>query len=159
MPNPPVENSSIEENAVTLFHADWCGHCKDVMPKWKKLTQMIVKKSGYPPIKMTTVEESDKNKQIIIDGMNANVKGKKLQINGYPTIVRKINGHIDDYKGPREIPDLLKWIYSPMPKEEKQIIHTMKGGKHNRTIKRNKKISKKPTTSKTCKTCKWFPFW
>ena len=27
--------------SVTLYYADWCGHCNDFKPEWKKLNENI----------------------------------------------------------------------------------------------------------------------
>lgn len=77
---------------VVLFHADWCGHCKKLMPEWTKFEKAYHGKKGVNVIKI----ESDEDKSIM----------KLHGISGYPSIkycprgVYNKDGTVD-YNGPR----------------------------------------------------------
>jgi thiol-disulfide isomerase/thioredoxin len=83
---------------VMLFHANWCGHCKEFMPVWKEFKDHIVKdKDNYSGIK-TSDFESEKNPSEM----------KKYNIKGFPTIkIVDKKGNINDYKGERSKDGLL----------------------------------------------------
>lgn len=71
---------------VVLYHADWCGYCKTLMPEWKKFEE-AAKDSGF---QVEAVNERSLNP---ID---------KLRISGYPTINLVDNdGGIYEYAGSR----------------------------------------------------------
>lgn len=77
---------------IVLFHADWCGHCKKLMPDWIKFEKAYHGKKGVNVVKI----ESDEDKSIM----------KLHGVNGYPTIkycprgVYNNDGTVD-YGGPR----------------------------------------------------------
>lgn len=101
------ENSSsdspIEIKKITLFYADWCGHCKTFKPEWFKF------KSAY-----------DKNKQqikdkynigLVINEYDADVQKNKVDeagVVGFPTIKVEFNKKTQDYTGGRTAVDLFK---------------------------------------------------
>jgi thiol-disulfide isomerase/thioredoxin len=62
---------------LVLYHADWCGHCKDFMPTWQKLkSHLKSRKVNCASIEANVVEETEPNSQIM----------------GYPTIHLLNNG-------------------------------------------------------------------
>ncbi len=70
-----------------LFHWKDCGHCKKMMPAWKKFESSF-KKTG---ISISNVEKDDDPKAI-----------EQLGIQGFPTILLLNNGKkIKDYEGER----------------------------------------------------------
>ena len=84
-------NTNYSTPAIVLFHANWCGHCKKLMPEWNKFENNYHKKNGIHVIKL----ENDEHKDIM----------KKHEINGFPTIKYCPNGINDNagtvYEGPR----------------------------------------------------------
>ena len=60
---------------ITLFYANWCGHCVKFKPDWNKFKGMI---ADLPDVSTHEFEDSD-----IKDGM-ATIMGKDIR--GYPTI-------------------------------------------------------------------------
>ena len=86
---------------VTLYHADWCGHCKNFMPTWNALKKIFdqnnVKYDEY---------ESDKNIEEI----------KNANVNGFPTIRISKNNKEYDYNGSRSPDDLLNEILPNLQK-------------------------------------------
>jgi thiol-disulfide isomerase/thioredoxin len=163
MPNPPALKSShnkptsITSKVVALFHADWCGHCQSLKPEWKKFQETIIQQKGSKPIKIVTMEESDKGKQTFIDEINKGIIGKPLEINGFPTIVKQEGGKLEYYSGKRDSESLTKWASLPIHPPKQGLLKMgarMFGGKRNRTIKRNRK-----NKTKKCKTCTMFKFW
>ena len=56
---------------LVLFYADWCGHCKKMMPEWQKFQKEFNGKEG---INIINVESEDKSIM------------KKHGIDGFPTI-------------------------------------------------------------------------
>jgi thiol-disulfide isomerase/thioredoxin len=80
---------------VTLYYANWCGHCKTFKPTWDKL------KSEFDSIGIEYDEyEDSKNKKIM----------KENNIEGYPTIRIEKNGEVEDYSGSRDYNDMLNYL-------------------------------------------------
>jgi thiol-disulfide isomerase/thioredoxin len=80
---------------VILYHANWCGHCKDFIPEWTKL------KEAFKPMGIKYKEyEADKNK-IEVDRAN---------IAGFPTIVIVADGVKQEYNKHRDFDTILKFI-------------------------------------------------
>ena len=70
---------------LICFHAEWCGHCKRMMPEWKKFKQ------EYPD-HCEDYEDKD-----ITDEQR-----EKYGVNGYPTIiVEETDGVVKPYEGER----------------------------------------------------------
>lgn len=80
---------------ITLYYAEWCGHCQRFKPEWERLKKTA--KDKYPSI---TVEDYEQ-------GKNPEVM-RKAGINGYPTI--KVNGK--EYNGKRNAEEILKTALS-----------------------------------------------
>ena len=86
------ENKNVE---VRLYYAPWCGHCKDLKPKWNKL------KKGHLKNKVTFTEiNGDDNLDLC----------KERNVEGFPTIRVVKNGKENDYDGRREIKDIVYFI-------------------------------------------------
>jgi len=60
-------------NSLVLFYAEWCGHCKSLMPTWNALTDLIPKDL----INMVKISCVKKQKEC------STIK----EISGYPTII------------------------------------------------------------------------
>lgn len=63
---------------IVLYHAEWCGHCKDFMPEWQKFVAVMKNK---PEIGCMTAEVESANLGLLPDA----------GIQGFPTI-RYYNG-------------------------------------------------------------------
>lgn len=82
---------------VILYHAKWCGHCKDFMSDWNKL------KEAFVPIGIQYEEyEADENRDIV----------DKANIQGFPTIVIVTNGVQEEYHKGRDFDSILKFVES-----------------------------------------------
>ncbi len=55
------QNMKIDENKnmVGKVYANWCGHCKDLIPEWNKLSGEL-KSLGAKDIAIVSVESEDK---------------------------------------------------------------------------------------------------
>nr|QBK88350.1 MAG: thioredoxin [Mimivirus LCMiAC01] len=61
---------------LVLYHASWCGHCKNFMPEWKKFKKFAQLHMKY--IDVVDIQCDDKaNEQIC----------KEKRITGYPTVL------------------------------------------------------------------------
>jgi len=85
---------------IVLFHADWCGHCKKLMPDWLKFEKDYHNQNGISVINL----ESDEHKELT----------KKHNITGFPTIKYCPNGIHDTsgtvpYEGSRNLPGLVEF--------------------------------------------------
>ena len=76
---------------LVLFYADWCGHCKKIKPVWDE-TSKEVNVDEIKMIKVNCGEGSDKDQAIM----------KKYNIDGYPTIIKFVNGKAQLYQGDRD---------------------------------------------------------
>ena len=78
-----VENEtpkgSGKPTSLTLYWAEWCPHCHDLMPIWKKL--------AHKGVKIEAIEESQSN----------------FKVDGYPTIIFRSGKKMEKYTGPRTL--------------------------------------------------------
>ena len=58
---------------IVLYHAEWCGHCKDFMPEWHKFTAVMKNK---PEVNCMTAEVESSNLGLI----------PEAGVEGFPTI-------------------------------------------------------------------------
>jgi len=86
--------------ALVEFFAPWCGHCKNLAPKYEELADAF---------------EHAKDK-VIIAKVDADGEGKSLgqkyEVKGYPTLkwFDKDGNMAEEYEGGRELEDLVKYI-------------------------------------------------
>lgn len=75
IPKKSSSKSKINKNlnSLVLFHAEWCGHCKNFMPTWDALSKLIPKDL----INMVKISCVEKEKEC----------GAIKEIRGYPTII------------------------------------------------------------------------
>lgn len=94
----------------TLYHAKWCGHCRNFLPEWEKFKEQVEAIGGkHGNIKITTHEFEDtqlsRDKPVTINGQ---------PIGGFPTlkITVKQNGKTKeiDYAGKRKAKELFWYI-------------------------------------------------
>ena len=71
---------------LTLYWAEWCPHCHDLMPEWKKLK--------HKGVKIEAIEESK----------------SKVKVDGYPTIVFRSGKTMEKYTGPRTAKAIKKFL-------------------------------------------------
>lgn len=67
---------------LELFHADWCGHCKNFMPEWKKFANDI---KGDKSVHVVDYESSSPNFAKV-----AKINGKPVE--GFPTVKVTVDG-------------------------------------------------------------------
>ena len=68
-------SSCCGDKEVTMYHADWCGHCKKMLPEFKELSGVYGK-----DINFTTIESAEADKM------------KAAGIRAFPTMVLYQNG-------------------------------------------------------------------
>ena len=85
---------------LMFFSAEWCGHCKDFKPVWKKL-----------------VKEMDKpkyNNKIILQNYDNDKDGpvfKKYNVKQFPTLLLKLDdGTTKEFNGDRDVKSLKSFI-------------------------------------------------
>lgn len=78
----------MSDTKITLYHAEWCGHCKHFLPQWDALTKFFDNKN-------ISYEDFE-------DGRDPDVV-KKAGIEGFPTIRINKGGEEYDYIGERSV--------------------------------------------------------
>jgi thiol:disulfide interchange protein len=84
-----------------LIHADWCGHCQKVKPDWTTAAKEINTKDDKKMIMVNCGEGTDEDQKIM----------KNYNIDGYPTIIKFVNGTPSLYRGDRDA-DSFKDIFA-----------------------------------------------
>ena len=79
------------QSELLIVKANWCGHCRNAAPEFKKLedAKTITTKSGQ--ILKVRILDSDADKEEV----------KALDIKGFPTIMARISGKTYEYPGER----------------------------------------------------------
>ncbi|GAB4816305.1 hypothetical protein N2152v2_003351 [Parachlorella kessleri] len=87
------------------FYAPWCGHCRQLSPKWKKVGEAL---NGV--VKVAAVN-CDEQKALC----------QQHQIRGYPTIKAFRDGKLFDYQGERTASAIRDWGLSLLPNHVKKV--------------------------------------
>ena len=128
------------------IYADWCGHCRELQPKWEIIENELPKR--FPPNSPPLVYKvEDANMDDSATGL-ATMKqylsnpDEKVELQqGYPTIFKIVNGKVSYYDGPREVMPIISWamkgIGEPkilksksISKSKSKTKNMYKGGKH-----------------------------
>lgn len=88
-----MKGGSQEKKTLTLFKADWCGHCKSFKNTWDQL------KNDNKDINFVTYD-SERNKDKII----------KYGIKGFPTIILLVDNKAIEYVGERNKNNIQNFI-------------------------------------------------
>lgn len=125
---------------IGKIYADWCGHCKSLIPEWEKMKRQIKLNMGRV-IKNVEIQffemgdtEANKKKGLTVDKMIADFNDKHLSNNpiklalqgGYPTLFRYCNGKLEYYEGERNAQAMWAWYKSAC--EEDKTVGLKKGG-------------------------------
>ena len=89
-----------------LVYAKWCGHCQSLKPEWKKLKETLSKNKKF---NIFELEDSDANKESKLKSVGKKTHGGSIQVNGFPTLFKILNGKVEYYNGERTLDALLKW--------------------------------------------------
>ena len=82
----------MSDTKITLYHANWCGHCQRFMGTWESLKEKFENNN----IKYEDFEDTRDEKVIEKEG-----------ISGFPTIMISKDGNIYQYEGDRTAKDIL----------------------------------------------------
>jgi hypothetical protein len=98
--------NGVDENALLIVKANWCGHCQQMKKKWEHLSNLY-------PKKFLTLESTHESKGV------APIIGN-LQVKGFPTIFYVVtdgkNGKIgQQYNGARDVCSLMKAVGLSIP--------------------------------------------
>jgi thiol-disulfide isomerase/thioredoxin len=96
------------QTIIGVIHANWCGHCQMLMPKWKLFKKAL---NGNKNITIIEIEDGDHDKDQRIERLNLKINDKsvRLQASGFPTIFKIQHGHLEYYNGNREPGALKHW--------------------------------------------------
>ena len=75
---------TIDKPIVYYFYAEWCPHCKNFFPEWKKFVERIQN------------QKLDLEFQLINE-CNEKQLCKQYNITGFPTVILKINGLLNNH--------------------------------------------------------------
>lgn len=99
---------------IIKLYADWCGHCIQMAPEWNIMKSILTPKKNSPEI-----IEIESNEMYKLDNINNKLKNK-IELRGYPTLVKIKNGKVSYYKGIRDSKNMVKWASSDTNKTKKK---------------------------------------
>lgn len=94
---------------VVLVHANWCGHCKVLMPEWKKMEKQV-KRDHQLDAKCEIVKIEMSKQESELPKYKKMIGNKEIEVPGYPTIFLIKKGMLHDYSGGRTSPELVEWV-------------------------------------------------
>lgn len=141
--------------SIVLFYADWCGHCNNFKPEWKKFERLAKQQHHANDFMIARVN----------DNYIRQIEGHS-KVDGYPTVYHLINGkHNKSFSNSRDLKGLIDFLSDVHPgmrslnggakktlkKRKNKSRNNKKGGKiRTRTAKRGGK-SKATNTKKNKK--------
>lgn len=86
------------KTVFVLFFAAWCGHCKNVLPKWADLAEIFADHS-----------------QVVIAKLDVTANEVRIPLQGVPTFMLFSRGNSIVYDGAREIAAMQKFVEGHLP--------------------------------------------
>ncbi|KAA0187216.1 putative protein disulfide-isomerase ER-60 [Fasciolopsis buskii] len=86
------------KDVLIMFHAPWCGHCKNLMPKFKEAAEKLRSEPGV---------------RFVLYDATANEIPDPYVVRGYPTLYfvpKNSKNAPKPFEGPRETDDIIKYI-------------------------------------------------
>lgn len=77
---------------ISLYYANWCGHCTQFKPEWQK----VVDKANQMGIETAAYEHGADAKEVKASGVQS-----------FPTIRITVNGKTSDYNGERTVDKII----------------------------------------------------
>jgi len=98
------------DNALVMFYAPWCGHCKRLKPEFDKAAELL--RDDDPAIALAKVDCTEAGKETC----------NRFSVSGYPTLKIFKGGEISaDYNGPREANGIVKYMRSQVGPASKEL--------------------------------------
>jgi thiol-disulfide isomerase/thioredoxin len=88
---------------IVKYWAKWCGHCMTLAPIWDVIEKQ--NKNGNLEFINIESENMESGSKII-----QQITSEKIDVTGFPTIIKIINQKVEHYTGMRDHDSLLKWI-------------------------------------------------
>lgn len=103
-----VLDKKTQKPMLVLIHAEWCGHCKALMPQWNDMKTQLLKDNSYALENIKEIESQELHK---LDDINRDYieDGNNIYADGYPTMGKIQNGSFVRYQGGRSTPELMQW--------------------------------------------------
>uniref|UniRef100_A0A183IPG3 Protein disulfide-isomerase n=1 Tax=Soboliphyme baturini TaxID=241478 RepID=A0A183IPG3_9BILA len=103
------EKAKEHDLLLVKYYAPWCGHCKQIAPKFEKAAAEL--KNADPPVALAEVD-CDAHKDFC----------QKVGVNGYPTLKIYRKGVFSgDYDGGREADDMVKYMKAQSGPSSKEL--------------------------------------
>lgn len=147
---------------IGKIHANWCGHCKSLVPEWEKMKNAVNKSDLAGKYTFEEIESASQGPKIkFINNNHLKNSETKLSLQGgYPTLFKIKDGKLSYYKGPRRAADMTNWYTNHtvkvVPDENEKTknnrfgFRLFSGGKRrNRTRKTRSKKNRKTRNKKT----------
>tara|TARA_B100000902_G_scaffold399984_1_gene474244 strand:+ start:5295 stop:5588 length:294 start_codon:yes stop_codon:yes gene_type:complete len=88
-----LSNNPSNSSNLLLFHANWCGHCKKMLPDWNKVKQEFPDRCK--DVEFSNITDEDKD---------------KYKLKGYPSIFIVKGDKIEEWKEGREYNDFKSFL-------------------------------------------------
>lgn len=82
---------------IILYHASWCGYCKQLLPIWNEFENKL----------------KIRNQNLKVDKILCDNNGQCKSINGFPTIIYIKNGKKYTFNKERTLNNLIKFVDQP----------------------------------------------
>ena len=122
-----------------VVHADWCGHCKELMPKWRDFENKSVKGGSYNGIQVQALEEKKDANSISKTG---------IEVNSFPKFWSKTEGgevkyHDDVERSESGIKNWLDSLSGGTGEEKKEGFMGLFGGGKRKSRRKTRKSRRK----------------
>ena len=91
---------------ILEFYAPWCGHCRQLAPKWRKVSEAL-------------------HGVVRVAAVNCEVQKALCQqheIRGYPSIKAFKEGKLIEYRGDRSAANIKEWALNLLPKQDVTLL-------------------------------------